>query len=355
MKSDSDSKMNFLLDSFDILLKKNQALEKKIEDLEDKFKTINSSNYISSSNLISSSNYISSKENILITNGPIIPTVSLHSNDLPSLNSESSTFHTWASIAKAPPSLQPKLAYQKANQTIRSNQRNDLVSKLSTVAKPRKPSSVTTQSVYVAGFEFLKIRDIWNALFNARFQVSRIINIQWIGKTVLDIVVAEDYQLQFVSELTLNKSFRILNFDPSTNSKAQNPAQQETSMRAFAVRCIKNITNPSNSDACVNHFKAMSENYCQRNQELSKIFNEEWIKSKSSLPLTGESTTSTSSTTLPSNITTTISIDTPTITSDPTTIPNPQYCPNIISDHDMEDSSSNTTAASTVEDGSGAH
>jgi hypothetical protein len=277
MKTDSDSKMDFLLSSLDKLITKNQDLEQKLANLsarlqitEDKLKT---------SSLLNSSN-------------ATFPTIPPHSSNTTrstsathgnSSNDYSRT--TWASIAKAPLEHQTNLAQTKARENITTNRRSALVAQLSTIAKTRTPLISATSSVYVAGFEYIKLREIWKALYTARFQVSRIINIQWIGKTVLDIVVSADYHLQFVSELALNNKFRILTFNPSCNLKAQSAEQNETAMRAFAMRCIKNITNVSNSTTCINHFKNISQQYCNKNPDLSKIFAEEWNRAKPTILL----------------------------------------------------------------------
>ena len=277
MKTDSDSKLDFLLSSLDKLMTKNQDLEQKLANLsarlqitEDKLKT---------SSLLNSSN----------ATIPIIPPHS--SNTIRSTsatlgnNSNSHSLTTWASIAKAPLEHQSNLAQIKARENITTNRRSALVAQLSKVAKTRTTLTSATSSVYVAGFEYIKLREIWKAFYTARFQVSRIINIQWIGKTVLDIVVSADYHLQFVSELALNNKFRILTFNPSCNLKAPSSEQNETAMRAFAVRCIKNITNVSNSTTCINHFKNISQEYCNKNPDLSKIFAEEWNRAKPTILL----------------------------------------------------------------------
>jgi hypothetical protein len=268
MKSESDSKLNFLLNSVEKLMTKNQDLERKVTDLserlqitEDKLKTSNP--LIMPISTTSNTSITHHYDNTIPPNQPTSDNMRNHSQT------------SWASIANAPLEHQNNLAKIKAKENIQINRRSALVAQLSNVAKTRTAHISATRSVYVAGFEYIKLREIWKALFNARFQVSRIITIQWIGKTVLDIIVSADYHLQFISELALNNKFRILTFNPSCNLKALTSEQNETAMRAFAVRCIKNITNTANSTACINHFKNISQQYCDKNQDLSKIFSEE--------------------------------------------------------------------------------
>jgi hypothetical protein len=403
--------MNFLLDSFDKLLNKNQTLEKKVNDLTARlqlseeqltdsislFKTSNSK-FLQSPDLPCNESNLNNQNTLTKTSINLISSNYDTNNNSRNnqLNNNSPTTPnsnmTWASIAQVSPNLQQNLARAKAQNNISINQRAKLVSDLSKFARTTTKSNNETKSIYVAGFEFIKIKDIWKALYNARFQMSRIVNIQWIGKTVLDFVVNVDYHLQFVSELALNKKFRILTFNPSCNSRAQTPEQNETAMRSFATRCIKNIINISNSNACINHFKKMSEEYCQKNAALNSIFATEWEKAK---PFILEQTQTII--THIENLSATLK-DSPTsackkelsYTMDSLRKLNPNHplllsnyqLNNVITpitnselinttesiintepinttsnnkDIEMEDSSSNTTAASTEEDGSSAH
>ena len=404
IKTDSDSKMEFLLNSLGKLMTKNQDLEQKLANLstrleltEDKLTQIGGmkSTAITTLTTPTSSSTTSTRTTLDSTAYSTMPkaTTVIIQESFTSTN-------TWASIARANPKDVPTLARAKAQENIRITDRAKLISQLSRVAKPRTipdTNKSNSKSVFVAGFDFIKIREIWKALSEARFQVSRIINIQWIGKSVLDIVVFDDYHLQFISELTLNRQFRLLTFNPSCNSRASTPAQNDTAMRAFAVRCIKNITNSLNSPTCINHFKTISEEYCSRNPDLSKIFSQEWERIKSNTftncATTIDSTTIIVSTTdLNLNTDTCKTIDStihdltehsPTtknihhdqrheMTTNPTThnlhndisiTINPTNCDlndNISSniDIEMEDTpteSSTTTADSTIEYGSGAH
>jgi hypothetical protein len=397
MKTDSDSKMDFLLNSLGKLMSKNQDLEQKLANLSSRLEltegkltqisrmkataTLTTPTFSSATNtrtILDSTSYSTMPET----------TTALIQESITSTN-------TWASIARANPKDVPTLARAKAQENIRITDRAKLISQLSRVAKPRTipdTNKSISQSVYVAGFDFIKIREIWKALSEARFQVSRIINIQWIGKSVLDIVVYDDYHLQFISELTLNRQFRLLTFNPSCNSRASTPAQNETAMRAFAIRCIKNITNSLNSPTCINHFKTISEEYCSRNPDLSNIFSQEWerikLNTSTNCAMTIDSTTISVSTTNP-NLTTDTCKTTdstnhsPTTTNihhdqrhDMTTNPTTHNLNNDTSittnstncdlngtissniDIEMEDTpteSSTTTADSTIEYGSGAH
>ena len=291
LKTDSDSKMDFLLNSFDTLMSKNQDLEQRLANLSARLqltedKLIRIGELQSTEHAYRTTPTISSTTTSTRTSHNNITQINMPQANIAITPQTSNSTTTWASIARANPQDIPRLARAKAQENIQINDRAKLISQLSRVAKPRflpDTNKSQSKSVYVAGFDFIRIREIWKALAEARFQVSRIINIQWIGKSVLDIVVYDDYHLQFISELTLNRQFRLLTFNPSCNSKAITPAQNETAMRAFAVRCIKNITNPLNTPTCINHFKTISEDYCSRNPDLSKIFSQEWDRIKSTI------------------------------------------------------------------------
>jgi hypothetical protein len=276
MKNDSESKMGFLLNSFDHLLVNNSRLEKQIENLNERLLT--AEHKLKEKDTSSSTpSYIKSTNSNSITD-----TNYLAARTTTSLPLNTSTI-SWASIASSPLEHQQQLAQNKARSTIITSNRTQLVDNLSKLAKARTAPQTETQSIYIGGFEYVKLREIWRALYTAKFQVSRIVNIQWIGRTVLDIVVTSDYHLQFVSELTLNRKFRILSFNPSCNLTENSQEANENAMQKFSIRCIKNILNKSNSPLCINHFKTLSEKYCQMNPELNKIFSQEWNKANENL------------------------------------------------------------------------
>ena len=310
LKNDSESKMETLLTSFDKLFATNKNLETRITELEKRLSYFestsiksnipsltnnsnnnnnNSNNTLSSNN--TSSNNISSNNNFSNNNSTnnnptnnfsTTHTTTSNTNNTNNTNTNN-TLPSWATIAKSSQNTNSSLANAKARENLIKQKRTKLISNLSKLAKPRLNSQTETKSIYVGGFDFVKLRVIWKALYEAKFQTSRIVNIQWIGRTVVDIVVTSDYHLQFVSELSQNRQFRILNFNPSYNSKAISPEANETAMRKFSIRCIKNILNTSNSTMCINHFKSLADQYCRGNPDLSKIFDEEWNRAQEAL------------------------------------------------------------------------
>ena len=194
-------------------------------------------------------------------------------------NSSKST--SWAAIAAgAKTSLNQNNLRQKAKQSINTEQRVEGIIALKTLALPdrtlkTRPHLSQTTALYIGGFEFQKLSVIWKALRAARFQISRIVEIQWIGKTILEVVVSSDYYTQFASEIAATNSFRILKFDPSTHSKATTPAQSETAMRCFAVRIIKNILF-GRTEASRNHFQRIGNEASRKCSQMKELLTTEW-------------------------------------------------------------------------------
>ena len=300
LRNDSESKMEILLTSFDKLFATNTKLETRITELERRISLMESNSPSTGANsmlqnnsvapinsLLSNTNF---SPNQISSNTTNLNNTNLLNNNLPTPTNPrdhilSSKNQSWAYIAQSSLNDSTSLANAKARENLIQQKRTKLISNLSKLAKPRSNYQANTKSIYVGGFEFLKIRTIWKALYNAKFQISRIVNIQWIGRTVLDIVVNADYELQFISELSQNKKFRILNFNPSFNEKAISSEANESIMRNFSIRCIKNILNPKNSTVCMNHFKSLAEQYCRQNPDLKKLYDEEWIKAKAAITL----------------------------------------------------------------------
>ena len=156
------------------------------------------------------------------------------------------------------------------------------MSALAALAVPRQSTRrriSETSAVYIGGFAFQKLRNIWAALKEARFQVSRIVEIQWIGKTVLEFIVAQDYELQFVSELKTTNTYRVLNFDPTSNTRATSKEQAETAMRSFAVRCAKNVIS-GRDGPLRDHFTNLAEKAAHSNEQLKAILEIEFSRAR---------------------------------------------------------------------------
>jgi hypothetical protein len=184
---------------------------------------------------------------------------------------------TWASIAKSAPSEQTLSARAKAITSVSSENRKSGISALTDLATKRTFSRrpiTETKALYIGGFSFQKLSNVWNAMRKARFQTSRIVEIQWIGKTVLEFIVAQDYALQFSSEMEATKSFRILDFNPASNTRATSEAQAETTMRCFAVRCAKNIVF-GNTPIVKEHFNRVADKAARSNPKLKEFLDAE--------------------------------------------------------------------------------
>ena len=183
---------------------------------------------------------------------------------------------TWASVAAASP-----VARQKAIENSQLSHRQEGFTALKDLLRKRAvptAADVKTSVVYVAGFEFAKYGILWKALRSARFQTSRIFSMQWIGKSILECVVAADYKVQFSAEIEV-AGCKIRDFDASKNVNAVSAEQVSLSKRNFIVRCIKNILFARNEIAR-NHFKKVADAACAADEEHRSIFENEFAVAK---------------------------------------------------------------------------
>jgi hypothetical protein len=183
---------------------------------------------------------------------------------------------TWASVAAASP-----VARQKAIENSQLSHRQEGFTALKDLLRKRAvptAADVKTSVVYVAGFEFAKYGILWKALRSARFQTSRIFSMQWIGKSILECVVAADYKVQFSAEIEV-AGCKIRDFDASKNVNAVSAEQVSLSKRNFIVRCIKNILFARNEIAR-NHFKKVTDAACAADEEHRSIFEKEFAVAK---------------------------------------------------------------------------
>ena len=272
-----------VISTLDHVTEKNLALEKTIQTLTSKLNQIEAKvltlETISPSIHVPASPPLEAQYCEQTTSANASPPQPISNHNTPLENPSKST--SWAAIAAgAKTPLNQNNLRQKAKQSINTEQRMEGITALKTLALPdrtlkTRPHLSQTTALYIGGFEFQKLSVIWKALRAARFQTSRIVELQWIGKTVLEVVVASDYYTQFASEIAATNSFRILKFDPSTHSKATTLAQSETALRCFAVRIVKNSLF-GRTDALKNHFQRVGREASIKNPQLKVIISEEW-------------------------------------------------------------------------------
>jgi hypothetical protein len=271
-----------MMTSIDTLLSRNEKLEDRIENLQSRLKN--------------TEEILASREPTLTTSttSNVIDTTSITMEIASSSSASAVTIEnqpSWAIIAKSSPIDRHHLAQQKAKVTISRPERLEgfqaltlLTCKTKRVPQKRKLEIGKTKALYFSGFEFQKLSTIWNALKKAWFKTSLIASIQWVGKTVLEFIIATDYEDEFSSELTSNKklNFKIIKFDPTQNLKATTLEQSEYAMKAFVVRCVKNIFLSSNLVAR-HHFELLAEKSCNLNPNLKSIFDVEFLQCKNEL------------------------------------------------------------------------
>ena len=269
-----ESNFNRMLTSVDTILTKNIALENRVNELTLRLEAMEEKLKSTSDSTSPQNNPINNLSQPLDT----IDRVEVTSNQ-----------PSWATIAKSTPTERPQLAITKAKLSIARPDRIEGINALSSLASQRlppkrRPASGETSAVYFGGFEFQKLRNIWSALKKAKFQASRIVSIQWIGRTVLEFIVDTVYEEQFVAELTSsnNSKFKLLDFDPTKNKQSTSPEQSESVYRAFSMRCVKNILYSENT-VLKNHFESLAHTACTENPQLKSIFDVEYQRCKEEL------------------------------------------------------------------------
>ena len=248
-QSKQHSKIDSLVSLLDSVVNRNIELEKKIEQLSQRISTLESGTPSTQS-----------------PNPSVMPP--------PAMNIVNQTSASWATIARLP----PPVAQEKAIRNSQLPTRSEGFAALKSLARkptPRVRNEVQdTAVVYVAGFEFQKYGAIWKALRLAKFQTSRIHNMQWIGKTILEFVVSDDYETQFTSEIQV-AGFNIRSFDASKNVNATSSEQALLAKKTFVVRCVKNIVF-STSITTRNHFRKVADAACAADEETKMIFEKEY-------------------------------------------------------------------------------
>lgn len=137
--------------------------------------------------------------------------------------------------------------YKEAGaELIRSCNRFDALSQLSMV--PNLETEVTTKKrlVYIYGFQFCHLKDLKKKLFNFGFRMSSIFNLQFIGKRVLEFLIAEEYYVKFIETVgLLGKFVQVIDkFDARVVNKAGATVEDnEFAAQQFALRAVRNIVN----------------------------------------------------------------------------------------------------------------
>jgi hypothetical protein len=252
MQSKQQTKFDSVFNLLDKVVNKNIELEKKLEQLHDRLIAL---------------------EGREPTVSP--PQLSLPPSNVMSLPSNPSSV-TWAAVA----SLPPQVAVQKATENSQSMSRSNGFIALKNLVKKRTSRTRNdledTSVVNITGFEFQKYGPIWKALRAAKFQTSRIHNMQWIGKTVLEFVVSADYKTQFSAEIEV-AGFKVRDFDCSKNVNAVTPQQATLAKTSFVIRVVKNILFHSNM-AVRGHFQKVADAACAADEETADIYQKEFDK-----------------------------------------------------------------------------
>jgi len=201
--------------------------------------------------------------------------------------SNTSNSQSWAAIATLPNASQ--VAQQRAKDNLQRPERREGFQELKKLIKPptrqikKANTSTTSSAVYVAGFEFVRNKVIWENLRKARFQTSRIINMQWIGKSIIEFIVNDSYKIQFQAEIK-ELNARIVNFNPSNNVRATTTEQRTQTKQNFVIRCLRNIFQSTNP-AVQTYFQKLLNCAGSQDEETQKIIEQETEKAKAAQDL----------------------------------------------------------------------
>jgi hypothetical protein len=185
---------------------------------------------------------------------------------------------SWAAITALPnPSTHARLKAKENAQHPDRKEGFEALKNLILKSQPKKSKdSKPTAVLHVAGLPFVKYSVIWDLLRRARFQTSRIFNMQWIGKSIVEFIVDETYKIQFEAEIMEFRG-RIIKFDPSKNVKASTPEQATHAKRCFVIRCVKNILYSQNI-LVKHHFEKLVNDALQSDPETKLLMDEEMEK-----------------------------------------------------------------------------
>ena len=196
---------------------------------------------------------------------------------------------SWAAITALPnPTTHARLKAKENAQHPDRKEGFEALRNLIVKSQPKKSKeSMPTAVLHVAGLPFVKYSVIWNLFQRARFQTSRIFNMQWIGKSIVEFIVDQTYKIQFEAEIMEFRG-RIINFDPSKNVKASTPEQATHAKRCFVIRCVKNILYSQNI-LVKNHFEKLINDAQQSDPETKLLMDEEMEKGLKTKQLSIES------------------------------------------------------------------
>jgi hypothetical protein len=259
-------------------IQENIYLKQKITQLENQINSLASQVGLLTNQL---STYISSKTIPPTTTNQLNSSANVPAiKSLPTIPSQTTSVQplSWAAITALPnPTTHARLKAKENAQHPDRKEGFEALRNLIVKSQPKKSKeSMPTAVLHVAGLPFVKYSVIWNLLRRARFQTSRIYNMQWIGKSIVEFIVDETYKIQFEAEIMEFRG-RIIKFDPSKNVKASTPEQATHAKRCFVIRCIKNILYTQNF-LVKNHFEKLVNDAQESDPETKLLMDEEMKK-----------------------------------------------------------------------------
>jgi hypothetical protein len=130
----------------------------------------------------------------------------------------------------------------------------------------RKPSgSIPSSSVeaehkvrrlYIGNLPHLRLSELKSHLFNLRIQLSKILNLAYVGKSIVEFLIMEDYEASFRARISLLSLNLIEKYDPSTARDPKATEEiRETVRQAFRLR-LAHIADQSTREPVRAFFRA---------------------------------------------------------------------------------------------------
>ena len=130
--------------------------------------------------------------------------------------------------------------------------------------KPIQPKSkvefdLKLRLVYIGGVAFMPVSTFKNKLFDLRYQLSKIKNIRWIGRSTIELLIDEEYSNQFISRLNEFGGF-VRHLDNFNLFESPRFNQKESEIAEAKERAIRGITiqrDKSNDRAVFDFFDSL--------------------------------------------------------------------------------------------------
>ena len=112
--------------------------------------------------------------------------------------------------------------------------------------------NLKVRTIYISGIPFMTLRELRGLLYNARVVMSKILNISWCGRSIVEVITTAEYGFAFSNLIKKINVWNIVSdYDPSIGLGRTDEAK-ERAQEGFIRRIAKAmVSSPSNT---VKHF-----------------------------------------------------------------------------------------------------